>query len=289
MENKRPNFKKAVVKTEDYLNDGTTYTIHGWMIKRLKLKGNEKDIFAIIHGFSQNKNGYFYGSKAYLAKFASCDVSTVKAVLASLVKKGLITRYGEEYTGSKQRVYYVSNVDPEKIINEEHSLETYKKIKEEYEKNAKEYGGEITPGENSPGNSGIIPRAGEENRHNIINNNNINNKYVVVDEQRFINAIKLERARILEAYRTDEYSSKAIQYAIDSFNCFGTDQIAFINKFSDSDYNQLFKVAFSLVRDDIETKNIVNKKAFFSNEIKKHIKNVKKMEEKHNDTNDKHK
>ena len=118
-------------------------------------------------------------------------------------------------------------------------------------------------------------------------NNNTKNKFVVVDEQRFLNAIKIERARILEAYRTDEYSTKAIQYAIDSFNCFGPDQIAIINKFSDTDYIRLFVTAFSLVRDDIETKNIDNKKAFFSNEIKKHIRNVKKMEEKQNDRNDK--
>ena len=68
---------------------------------------------------------------------------------------------------------------------------------------------------------------------------------------------------------------------------FGPDQIAFINKFSDSDYNQLFMIAFSLVRDDIETKNVDNKKAFFSHEIKMRINKIKRKEEKQNDRNDK--
>lgn len=148
---KKPIFKKAKVKIEDYINDGTVYVVHGWMVKRLNLKGNEKDIFAIIHSFSQNELGYFYGSKNYLAKYVSCDESTVKNNLKSLEEKGFITRYGEEYTGSNQRVYYVSNVNPEKLINGEHTLETYKKLYEEVKKQKELNGVKITPVKNYPG------------------------------------------------------------------------------------------------------------------------------------------
>lgn len=49
------------------INDGNYITIQGWMRTDLKLSGNELIVYAIIYGFSQNKQGEFTGSAQYLA------------------------------------------------------------------------------------------------------------------------------------------------------------------------------------------------------------------------------
>ena len=41
------------------ISDGTYITIQGWMRTDLKLSGNELIVYAIIYGFSQNKQGEF--------------------------------------------------------------------------------------------------------------------------------------------------------------------------------------------------------------------------------------
>lgn len=53
----------CLVKDENY------YQISGWMINKLKLKGTELQVFAIIYGFSQGEQGVFTGSLRYLQDF----------------------------------------------------------------------------------------------------------------------------------------------------------------------------------------------------------------------------
>ena len=224
-----------------------------WIPKEIwndeRLSANDKVLLTEIDSLDNSTQHCFAGND-YFAKFIHVSESTISRSIKKLHDIGYITNLG--VIDGRTRVI---------ICNVHYSVEQGSVVK-------------MTKQINQYDKSEMSKRP-----HNNINNNT-SNKYVVVDEERFLKAIEKEQTRILEAYRTDEYSNKAIQYAIDSFNCFGPDQIAVINKFSDSDYNQLFKIAFSLVSDDVETKNIDNKKAFFSNEIKKHIKNVKKMEEK---------
>ena len=38
------------------------YSVQGWMVKDLNLKGNELAVFAIIYGFSQDNETWFTGS-----------------------------------------------------------------------------------------------------------------------------------------------------------------------------------------------------------------------------------
>ena len=221
-----------------------------------RLSGNDKVLLAEIDSLD-NSIDHCFASNKYFADFLQVSTRTISRSISKLQELGYINVLGIDNNNNR---HIKSNV---RLFIDDEGIDKM-----------------------SRGSRQNVPTVKTNCLHNNINNNT-KNKYVVVDEQRFLDAIKIERARILEAYRTDEYSNKAIQYAIDSFNCFGPDQIAFINKFSDSDYNQLFMIAFSLVRDDIETKNVDNKKAFFSHEIKMRINKIKRKEEKQNDRNDK--
>ena len=106
--------------------------------------------------------------------------------------------------------------------------------------------------------------------NNEISKNKVNN--VVVDENKFRQAIEIEKARFVEANRSDVKANAAIEYVIDSFNCFGDSQINKINHFDEKDYIDLFRIALNIVDDDFTVKNVDNHKAYFSHEIKKHIK-----------------
>ena len=68
----------------DYkLNDTNYINIQGWMISRLNLKGNELIMYALIHGFCQDKKSVYSLSFDYLQKWLNASRDTVAAVLAS--------------------------------------------------------------------------------------------------------------------------------------------------------------------------------------------------------------
>jgi len=74
-------------------NDAGTYiTIQSWMVKELKLKGNELIVYALIHGFCQDGKSYFYGSTKYIMENTNLSKETVFSVLQSLTNKELIVK-----------------------------------------------------------------------------------------------------------------------------------------------------------------------------------------------------
>ena len=74
------------VKNENY------FTVQGWMVNELGLKGNELMIYAIIYGFSQTDGQYFTGSQSYLAEWTNSTDRSVRNTLSSLVEKGLLEK-----------------------------------------------------------------------------------------------------------------------------------------------------------------------------------------------------
>ena len=68
------------------------YTIQGWMVNELGLKGNELMIYAIIYGFSQTDGQYFTGSWQYLSDWTNATKRSVSNTLNSLVEKGLLIK-----------------------------------------------------------------------------------------------------------------------------------------------------------------------------------------------------
>lgn len=74
------------------VRDNNFFVVHGWMINRLGLKGNELQIYAIIYGFSQAKDTEFTGSLQYLADWVGLTRQNTLRRLQSLVDKGLLIK-----------------------------------------------------------------------------------------------------------------------------------------------------------------------------------------------------
>ncbi len=99
------------------------------------------------------------------------------------------------------------------------------------------------------------------------------------DENRFLNSkdVTIQVLRISEALyfgeEAKESISKAVKYLADSCNCFGLESIKVINTFTDSEYGELFNIAYDLANGQSRFNDIDNPKRFMSSEIKKRIAN----------------
>ena len=93
------------------IRDDNFYTVLGWMLNQLQLKGNELIIFAIIYSFSQDGESEFSGSLTYLQTFANIkSLHTVIDILKNLTDNKLISR--REYKqGRVPRVAYKANLE----------------------------------------------------------------------------------------------------------------------------------------------------------------------------------
>lgn len=74
------------------VKDGNFITIQSFMVKDLKLKGNELLTYAIIYGFSQNGEDKFTGSLQYICDWTNSTKQGIMKSLKSLVEKGLIEK-----------------------------------------------------------------------------------------------------------------------------------------------------------------------------------------------------
>ena len=88
------------------ISDGNYITIQGWMRTDLKLSGNELIVYAIIYGFSQNKQGEFTGSAQYLADWVGCTRRTVMSILNKLVENNFISKTEIILNNNEKRVSY---------------------------------------------------------------------------------------------------------------------------------------------------------------------------------------
>ena len=74
------------------VNDNNYYVVQAWMVTKLKLKGLEKDLFAIIYGFSQEEGSEFHGSLDYLAKLTGYTKNRICDTLKHLVQLGYLQK-----------------------------------------------------------------------------------------------------------------------------------------------------------------------------------------------------
>lgn len=97
------------------ITDGNYITIQGWMRTDLKLSGNELIVYAIIYGFSQNKQGTFTGSLQYLADWVGCSKRTVMRTLNRLVEEKFITKTETVLNNNEKRVSYQADRGCDKL------------------------------------------------------------------------------------------------------------------------------------------------------------------------------
>lgn len=85
---------------ENRIKDENYYTIHGWMINRLGLKGIQLSLYAIIYGFSQGGENEYRGRLQYLCEFTGgTSKPTVIKALKELVDKGYLAKREEVING----------------------------------------------------------------------------------------------------------------------------------------------------------------------------------------------
>lgn len=93
------------------IRDDNFYTVFGWMLNVLGLKGNELTIFAIIFSFSQDGVSEFEGSVSYLQQFAHIESKqTVYTMLDRLKSKNYIKKRGFK-EGNVQRYAYSADLE----------------------------------------------------------------------------------------------------------------------------------------------------------------------------------
>lgn len=91
---------------DNKVKDGNYIVIQSFMVKDLKLKGNELLIYAIIYGFSQCENQKYTGSIQYLADWTNSTKQSVINNLKSLVAKGYIGKNCNVINNVKFCEYY---------------------------------------------------------------------------------------------------------------------------------------------------------------------------------------
>lgn len=92
------------------VKDTSYFTIQGWMLNQLHLKGNQLHVFAIIHGFSHSEENEYKGSLQYLCEFTGASRSTVMRSLSELQELGFIEKR-EVYENGVKFNRYKSSVD----------------------------------------------------------------------------------------------------------------------------------------------------------------------------------
>ena len=90
------------------ISDENYFTIHGWMINRLNLKGSDLQVYAILYGFSQDGKSEFSGSLRYLQDFTGLSRQTVINSLNTLVDNNFITKISNEINGMRLPKYKVN-------------------------------------------------------------------------------------------------------------------------------------------------------------------------------------
>ena len=92
------------------LKDDSNIQIYGWMATKLKLKGNELLIYAVIYSFSRNNKGegVFNASIPYLQEWTNIASKNVRSCLKNLLDKQLIIKVEDNYSKRKPNVYKIN-------------------------------------------------------------------------------------------------------------------------------------------------------------------------------------
>ena len=165
------------------VKDDSNFQIYGWMTNKLKLKGNELLIYAIIYSFSRNNKGegVFNASIPYLQEWTNSTKRNIINCLNSLITKQLIIKTEDNSSKRKPNVYKINR----KIFHqtgEESSLEQVYKVHQTGEESSLEqvYKVHQTGEESSPNNNIINTK---DNTIINTNNNTIINSTISDEEQ----------------------------------------------------------------------------------------------------------
>lgn len=92
------------------INDNTYFSVQAWMVTKLKLKGAERDVYAIIYGYSQDNDSDFHGSLDYISQLTGYSRNAICTALKSLTDSGLITKTEKVVNNMKYCRYRTSSL-----------------------------------------------------------------------------------------------------------------------------------------------------------------------------------
>lgn len=74
------------------VKDTNYFCIQAWMVTKLGLRGAERDVYAIIYGYSQDEDSDFHGSLAYLSQMTGYSRNAICTALKNLTDAGLLLK-----------------------------------------------------------------------------------------------------------------------------------------------------------------------------------------------------
>lgn len=94
------------------MKDNCYVVIQSFMLNELHLKGNELIVYAVIHGYTQDGEHWYYGTRGHLAEWCGATKGTVANCLNSLMEKGLIVRREVQRPGHVEIQYQAKKCTP---------------------------------------------------------------------------------------------------------------------------------------------------------------------------------
>ena len=85
--------------------ENTFVCIQSFMVDDLGLKGNELIVFAVIYGYTQDGDHWYYGTRSHLAEWCGASKGTVTNCLNSLLDRGYIIRREVQRPGHTEVQY----------------------------------------------------------------------------------------------------------------------------------------------------------------------------------------
>ena len=115
---------------EFLIKDNNFFVTEGWMTNRLNLKGNSRNVFAIIYGFSQDGYTWYEGSQDYLAEWCNATTQGISKNLKELVEKDLIIKQNVKrgrghFCRYKCNLQKINELRCEKVIQETKTIRYY--------------------------------------------------------------------------------------------------------------------------------------------------------------------
>ena len=92
------------------INEKVFFVVHAWMVTQLNLRTVERDVYAIIYGYSQDEDSDFHGSLEYLSQLTGYSRNSICTALKSLVEKDLIIKTESINNNIKSCRYKAKNV-----------------------------------------------------------------------------------------------------------------------------------------------------------------------------------
>lgn len=87
------------------IKDENFYVVQGWMLNRLKLKGNDLIVYALLYSFSQDGESEFKGNIAYIMDFTGASKETAIRILNKLVALGYVEKENRHSKTGKTNAY----------------------------------------------------------------------------------------------------------------------------------------------------------------------------------------